>query len=69
MERLQQIKLEQIESKIQVVIFDVEGKVQQTCNTLLKIKKETLLYNQFIFFQSLQPIIQSSASGRKSFFS
>ena len=65
---LQQIKLEQIESKIQVVIFDVEGKVQQTCDTLLKIKKETSLYNQFVFFQSLQPIIQSSAVGESHSF-
>lgn len=56
MNHLDQIKLLEVASKIQVVIFDTEGILIESCDTLFKIEPDTNLFDQFIFLESLAEV-------------
>lgn len=58
-QRLDQIKLQELGSNCQVVLFDLEGKVLESCETLLKTDKTVPIYQQFDFLLSLEEVIQS----------
>ncbi|WP_286755324.1 ATP-binding protein [Roseivirga sp. UBA838] len=61
-ERLDSIKLEQLGPKCQVVLFDEQGLVSESCNTLLTINKSVPLFEQFDFLLSLQDVLKSLQS-------
>ncbi|KYG83762.1 hybrid sensor histidine kinase/response regulator [Roseivirga echinicomitans] len=68
MDKLDQIKLQQIASKIQVAIFDEAGKIFESCDTLLKTDKNRSIFDQFIFIQSLQEVFETMATGERHAF-
>lgn len=55
--RLNQIKLNLISSKCQVTLFNLNGKVIESCDTLLKIDQRKSIFDQFDFLKSLEEII------------
>ena len=55
--RLNQIKLDLISSKCQVTLFNFDGKVIESCDTLLKIDQRKSIFDQFDFLKSLEEII------------
>lgn len=57
--RLNQIKLQELGSDCQVVLFDLEGKVLDSCETLLKTDKTVPIFEQFDFLLSLQEVVQN----------
>tara|TARA_R110000796_G_scaffold96719_1_gene203147 strand:+ start:597324 stop:599204 length:1881 start_codon:yes stop_codon:yes gene_type:complete len=63
MDKLSQVKLQQVASKIQVTIFDEAGKILESCDTLLKTDKGEPIFNQFIFLQSLQEVFTTMLKG------
>tara|TARA_R110001599_G_scaffold116148_6_gene283575 strand:- start:826 stop:2703 length:1878 start_codon:yes stop_codon:yes gene_type:complete len=68
MDKLDQVKLQQVASKIQVTIFDEAGKVLESCDTLLKTDKNESIFDQFIFIQSLEEVFKSMSSGERHTF-
>ncbi|KYG81727.1 signal transduction histidine kinase [Roseivirga ehrenbergii] len=63
MNKLDKVKLQQVASKIQVIIFDEAGKILESCDTLLKTNSSEPIFNQFIFLQSLQEVFVTMARG------
>ncbi|MGW8123364.1 ATP-binding protein [Roseivirga echinicomitans] len=63
MSKLDQVKLQQVASKIQVTIFDEAGKILESCDTLLKTNKNESIFDQFIFLQSLQEVFKTMPLG------
>lgn len=63
MNHLDQIKLQEVASKIQVVIFDTEGILVESCDTLFKVEPNTNLFDQFIFLESLADVFFSMETG------
>lgn len=63
MTKLDQVKLQQVASKIQVTIFDETGKILESCDTLLKTDKNEPIFDQFIFLQSLQEVFKKMPLG------
>lgn len=59
------IKLDLIASRCQVVIFNPEGSVLDSCNTLLEVHSETSVYDQFDFLKSLEEVLPSLPQGEK----
>lgn len=55
--RLDQIKLNLIRSTCQVTLFNLSGKITESCETLLKVDRQQSLYDQFDFLKSLEDII------------
>lgn len=55
--RLDQIKLNLIRSTYQVTLFNLSGKVTESCETLLKVGRQHSIYDQFDFLKSLEDII------------
>lgn len=62
---LQQIKLSLIATKSQVTLFDVQGHILESCDTLLKTDKAVPLFDQFDFFGSLKDVIPQLPVGEK----
>lgn len=62
--RIDRIKLQELGSKCQVVLFDAEGKVLESCDTILSIRKDETLFDQFIFLLSIQEVIQTMEPGQ-----
>uniref|UniRef100_UPI004047D521 sensor histidine kinase n=1 Tax=Roseivirga sp. TaxID=1964215 RepID=UPI004047D521 len=63
MNHLDQIKLQEVASKIQVVIFDTDGILVESCNTLFKVEQDANLFDQFIFLESLAEVFVSMEKG------
>lgn len=58
-QHLDQIKLQALGSNCQVVLFDLQGNVLDSCETLLKTEQSVPIYQQFDFLLSLEEVIQS----------
>ena len=56
---LDQIKLQKLGSSCQVTLFDLEGKVTESCDTLLQTSAEHPIFNQFDFLLSIQEVLQN----------
>lgn len=65
MNHLDQIKLQEVASKIQVVIFDTEGILIESCDTLIKVESKTKVYDQFIFLESLADVFSPMEIGER----
>ncbi len=69
MKSLDEIKLNLISSTCQVTIFDISGKVLDSCDTFLKTEKDKTLFSQFDFLKSLEEVFQELPEGEKIDFS
>jgi signal transduction histidine kinase/DNA-binding response OmpR family regulator len=65
MNRLNQIKLQEVASKIQVIIFDNDGVLFESCDTLIKVAPNTKVYDQFIFLESLVDVFVTMEIGER----
>ncbi len=65
---LDKIKLQQFHDKLQVTIFDLDGKVMASCDSVLQVDRGTPIYVQFLFLQSLQEVFATMALGEEQRF-
>jgi len=65
---LEQIKLNQIEDKLQVTVFNLEGKVLASCNSVLNIDTEKSIFDQFLFLKSLEEVFTSLPENEEQIF-
>jgi len=56
---IDQIKLDAFRSQAQVTFFEPGGKVVQSCQTLVTVKEDTSIYEQFVFLESLQDVLDA----------
>ena len=56
-QNLDNIKLRMLSPKCQVTLFDVQGNVLQSCDTLLKTEPERSIFYQFDFLLSIQEVL------------
>lgn len=57
--RLEQIKLQMLGPKCQVTLFDVQGKIIESCETVLKTEPSQSIFNQFDFLLGIQEVLQT----------
>jgi signal transduction histidine kinase/DNA-binding response OmpR family regulator len=65
MNRLDQIKLQEVASKIQVIVFNNDGVLIESCDTLIKVASNTKVYDQFIFLESLADVFGTMEIGER----
>jgi signal transduction histidine kinase/CheY-like chemotaxis protein len=65
MNRLDQIKLHEVASKIQVIVFNNDGVLIESCDTLIKVAPNTKVYDQFIFLESLADVFGTMEIGER----
>ncbi len=58
-QRLDEIKLNQLSAKSQVTLFNPEGYIIESCDTLLTTDKKTSIFEQFTFLLSIQEVIET----------
>lgn len=65
---LNQIKLDRVQQQLQVVIFDLEGMVLDSCDSIFAIDRSRAVFDQFIFIESLREVFNSVPDGWKESF-
>ncbi len=60
---INQIKLDTFGSQVQITFFKPDGALIDSCHSILQIDPEKPVYDQFVFLQSLQEIIQLMEPG------
>jgi signal transduction histidine kinase len=61
MKHIDQIKLNEVAPKIQVMIFDNQGVLIESCDTLIKADPTQKLFDQFVFLESLAEVFPTLA--------
>ncbi len=60
---INQIKLDTFGAQVQITFFKPDGSLIDSCHSILQIDPEKPVYDQFVFLQSLQEIIQLMEPG------
>ncbi len=60
---INQIKLDTFGSQVQITFFKPDGALIDSCHSILQIDPQKPIYDQFVFLQSLQEIIQLMKPG------